>query len=118
MSQGLVSGDLCGTSRNVGYPAEKAAQTRVCTNKVLIRWPKTTLGVQDPSVALSHFQGEVLNTKTISWVGILKLTRTVSHKHNYRSQKARVIHFEISRKYEVDELGLCFRFGRWINFLA
>ena len=39
-------------------------------------------------------QGDCLRTKTISWVDILQLTRTVSQKQNYRSQKARLVPLE------------------------
>ena len=45
------------------------------------------MGIWDPYVALSLFQGKLLSTKTMPWVGIFQLTRAVS-------QKARVIHIE------------------------
>lgn len=40
----------------------------------------TTLGGQDPSAALNLSQGELLRTKTMFWVDILQLARTVSQK--------------------------------------
>jgi hypothetical protein len=43
-------------------------------------WMLTTLGIWYPSVAPSLSQGELWRTKTISWVDILQLARTVSQK--------------------------------------
>jgi hypothetical protein len=36
--------------------------------EVFILWQTATLGVQDPSVALSLSQDKLLNTKTVSWL--------------------------------------------------
>jgi hypothetical protein len=55
-----------------------------------LNWPATILGVQNPSVAASLSQSELLNTKTTPWVDILQFTRTGSQKWNYRSQKLSV----------------------------
>ena len=52
------------------------------------------MGVQDPSVAPSLPQGGLLSTKPVVWVDKLQLTRTVSQKQNYRSQKARLVPLE------------------------
>jgi hypothetical protein len=49
---------------------------------------------------------------------IHQLIRTVSQKQNDRSQKARVIHFEIPRTMDFDGLGRCFCFGRWCCLFA
>jgi hypothetical protein len=59
----------------------------------------TTLGVQDPSVALSLSPGKLLNTKTKSCVDIVQLTRTVSWKQNYRSQKKKKIKVSTFRDF-------------------
>lgn len=56
--------------------------------------PTTTLGIPDASVALSLSPDELLRTKTVFWVDILQLARTVSQKQNYRSQNARLVHVE------------------------
>jgi hypothetical protein len=69
------------------------------------------MGVQDPNIALSPFQGECLNTKNMLWVDIFQLTRTIGQKWNYRSQKAKLVRFETFP--ELYGLGLCFSFGRW-----
>ena len=52
-------------------------------------WLGTTLGVRDPTAIPSLSQGELLSTKTTSWVDTLQLTRTVSQKWNYISRKSR-----------------------------
>ena len=53
-------------------------------------YPANNYTVQDPRVAPSISQGELLNIKTAPWVDILQLTRTVSQKLNYRSQNHKV----------------------------
>lgn len=58
-----------------------------------ISWPATTLGVQDSIVAPSLCQGEILSTKTISWIEIVQITRNVSQKLA-RSQKTELVHSE------------------------
>jgi len=55
-----------------------------------------TLGVWDLSIATSLSQGELLRTKTMSWVDMIRLTRTVTLKWNYRNQKASLVHLETS----------------------
>ena len=40
----------------------------------------STLDIWDPIITLSLSLGELLSTKTMSWVDILQLTRTVSQK--------------------------------------
>jgi hypothetical protein len=42
-----------------------------------------TLAFWDPSVAMSLSQNEHLSTKTILWVDILQLTRTVGQKLHF-----------------------------------
>lgn len=46
----------------------------------------TALGLQDPSVALSLSQGELLSTKTVSWFDIVQLARTFSQKQKQESK--------------------------------
>lgn len=65
--------------------------------KVFSSWPATTLGIQDGSVSLSLSQDELLSTKTVFRVDVLQLTRAVSQKQSYRSQKARLEHLETSQ---------------------
>jgi hypothetical protein len=52
--------------------------------KVFISEPATTLHAQDPSIASSLSQDQVLSTKTMLWVDILQLTRTVRKKQTFR----------------------------------
>lgn len=54
--------------------------------KGFISWLVATLSLQDPSVALSLSQGELLSTKPISWVDIFQLTRTASQKQKQESK--------------------------------
>lgn len=63
--------------------------------KVFISWV-TILGVWDRRVALSLSQGEILSTKTMFWLDIVQLTRTVSQKWNYKTQNSRLAHLETS----------------------
>lgn len=42
-----------------------------------------TLGVWDPSVALSLSQDELLNTETEFWVDMLQFTRAITQMQNY-----------------------------------
>lgn len=72
----------------------------------------------DHSVALNLSQGEFLNTKALSWVDILQLTRTVNQKRNDRSPKAKSVHLESFRTLDFDGSGLCFHFGRWCYVCA
>ena len=53
----------------------------------IIRQPATTLDARDPSVAASLSQGQLLNTKTMSWVGILQLKRTVLRSRTIEAKK-------------------------------
>lgn len=57
-------------------------------------WPVTTLVVWDPRVFLVLSRGELLSTKAIFWVDVFQLTRIVSQKQGYRSQKARLVDLE------------------------
>jgi hypothetical protein len=51
---------VCGPS--VGYLPQETAYTWIKLTKVFISRPVTTLGVQEPSVALSLSQDELLST--------------------------------------------------------
>ena len=57
VSQGLVSGYLSGTPRNiVRYPPAKTAETWISVNRKSIIFASNHPGVQDPRVALSIAQ--------------------------------------------------------------
>jgi hypothetical protein len=60
---------------------------RLGQQKIFIRQPATTLDARDPSVAASLSQGQLLNTKTMSWVGILQLKRTVLQSRTIEAKK-------------------------------
>jgi hypothetical protein len=77
-----------------GIHRKDCSDTGLSQKKVFSSWLATTLGIPDASVALSLSLNELLRTKTVFWVDILQLARTVSQKHNYRSQKARLVHVE------------------------
>jgi len=72
----------------------------------------TILVVQNPSVALSLSQRELLSTKPKSWVDIVHLTRTISQKRN-GSQKSKVSTFrDFPRTMDFDGLGSVLEFSR------
>jgi hypothetical protein len=52
--------------------------------KVFIRHLATTMDVLDPSVVPNFFQGGLSRTKTMFWVDILQLTRTISQKQKQK----------------------------------
>lgn len=67
MSQGLVSGNLNGTSRNVleYLPEKNDLHMDLSQIEVVVSQPLTTVGIQDPSAALSLAQGKIFKHKSI-----------------------------------------------------
>ena len=79
--------------------------------KVFIRPPATALGVWDQCVVLSLSQGELLSTKTTSWVDMAQLTRIASQKQNYTEvKKASSTFKDFPRTMDFDGLGFPFHF--------
>lgn len=74
----------------------------------------TILGVHDSIIVPNLSQGQLLSTKTILQVDTLQLTKTVSQKQSYRSQKSKLSTFrDFSRTMGLGGLDLCFSFVWW-----
>lgn len=78
----------------VRYPPEKTTQTWVQANRKKYKPAGDYLGRLGSQCSPKPLQDELLSTKTISWVNIFQLARTIGQKRNYKIQKARLVHLE------------------------